>query len=92
MNPMEQLVTLIQELEASDVEPRLYLQNEDHPNVRTIALALQTLCITEGGNINLDVCDQLRKTYGYELYPVERDRWGWLLGGLDTKKGTITFG
>lgn len=89
---MEQLSSLIEELEASDVEPRPYLFDEDHTNVRPIALLLEAIFITPGGNIDLDARDQLRSLYGYELYPVERDDWGWVLGGLRTKKGTITFG
>jgi hypothetical protein len=89
---MEQLSTLIGELEASDLDPRQYLQDEDHPNVRIIGILLETVFITPGGNINLDARDEFRDQYGYELYPVERDDWGWILGGLRTKKGTITFG
>jgi len=89
---MEQLVTLVQELEASDLDPRPYLQDEDHPNVRRIGILLETVCITPKGNIDMDARDTLREMYGYELYPVERDRFGWLIGGLQTEKGTITFG
>lgn len=89
---MEQLVELVQELEASDLEPRPYLRHEDHPNVEIIGILLETVFITPGGNINLDARDTLRDTYGYELYPVEQDTWGWIVGGLRTKKGTITFG
>lgn len=89
---MEDLVPLIEALEASDVDPRPYLNDGDHPNVRIIRILLERIFITAGGNINLDVRDQLRYGYGYELYPVEHDSWGWVLGGLRTKKGIITFG
>jgi hypothetical protein len=89
---MEQLATLVQELEASDLDPRPYLQDEDHPNVQIVGILLETIFITPGGNIDLDARDKLREMYGYELYAVERDDWGWILGGLRTKKGTITFG
>jgi len=89
---MEQLSSLIAELEASELDPRPYLHDEDHPNVRIICILLETVFITPRGNINLDARDEFRETYGYELYAVERDDWGWILGGLRTKKGTITFG
>jgi hypothetical protein len=89
---MEQLVALIEDLEASDLAPRQYLEYDDHPTVQPIAIMLQAIFITNGGNINLDARDDLRKYYGYELHPVEHDAWGWLLGGLHTKKGIITFG
>ncbi len=89
---MDELVALVQELEASGIDPRPYLRDEDHPNVEMIGILLETLFITTRGNINLDARDELRETHGYELYPVEQDSWGWILGGLRTKKGTITFG
>ncbi len=83
---------LIKQLEASDLEPRRFLCDEDHPNIQIIGMLLESLFITQRGNINLDARDELREQYGYELYPVEHGSWGWILGGLQTKKGTITFG
>lgn len=89
---MEALVALIKELESSDLEERPYLANTDHPNVAKIALLLEDIFITTGGHMNYDLKDKFMSAYGYELYPVEHDRWGWILGGLQTSKGTITFG
>ena len=89
---MESLVALIRELEDSDLQERPYLANTDHPNVSTIAHMLEELFITAGGHMNYDLKDKFMEVYGYELYPVEKDRWGWILGGLQTSKGTIVFG
>ena len=86
------MVALIEELEASDLEPRQFLDYADHPNVQPIAIMLEAIFITTKGNINLDARDDLRQYYGYELHPVEHDSWGWIVGGLHTKKGIITFG
>lgn len=89
---MEALVALIRELEDSDLQERPYLADADHPNVSKIAHMLEELFITAGGHMNYDLKDMFMQTYGYELYPVEKDRWGWILGGLQTSKGTIVFG
>jgi len=89
---MEALVALIRELEDSDLQERPYLADGDHPNVSKIAHMLEELFITAGGHMNYDLKDMFMQTYGYELYPVEKDRWGWILGGLQTSKGTIVFG
>lgn len=89
---MEQLATLLHEVESSDLDTRPFLDDEHHPNVSVIRTLLETLFITPGGNIHLDACDDFRHVYGYELYPVERDGFGWVIGGVRTEKGTITFG
>lgn len=89
---MERLVVLIQEVEASTVRQQPYLTESDHRLVPIIANMLQELFITAGGHMDFDAKDKFMEEYGYELYPVEHDRWGWVLGGLQTKKGTIVFG
>lgn len=89
---MEALVALIQELENSDLQERPYLTADDHPNVPKITHMLEQIFITAGGHMNYDLKDKFMDVYGYEMYPVEHDRWGWILGGLMTNKGTITFG
>jgi len=89
---MEVLVAHIQTLEASDIPDRPYLTETDHPLVSVIARMLEDIFITAGGHLNHDARDRLMHDYGYELYPVEQDRWGWVIGGLQTKKGTVTFG
>jgi hypothetical protein len=89
---MDALIALVKEIETSELEERPYLTNDDHPNVSTVARMLEDIFITAGGHMNYDLKDVFMETYGYELYPVEKDRWGWILGGLQTSKGTITFG
>ncbi len=36
-------------------------------------------------------CDIIRQS-GRNLFPVEKDSFGWLIGGISTSKGTLTFG
>lgn len=89
---MDNLVALIKQVEDSDIPQRQYLSNKDHPLVSQIAVLLEDIFITAGGHMNFDAKDRFMIDYGYELYPVEQDRWGWIIGGLITCKGTITFG
>lgn len=32
------------------------------------------------------------KSVGYNVIPIEKDRFGWLIGGIVTNKGIITYG
>lgn len=89
---MDFLVTFIKQLEKEDMPARQYLTESDHVVVSIIARMLEEIFITAGGHLDHDARDVFLHTYGYELYPVEQDRFGWVLGGLSTSKGTIVFG
>lgn len=89
---MDFLVTFIKQLEKEDMPARQYLTESDHVVVPIIARMLEEIFITAGGHLDHDARDVFLHTYGYELYPVEQDRFGWVLGGLSTSKGTIVFG
>jgi hypothetical protein len=32
------------------------------------------------------------KNSNYDVFPIERDRFGWLIGGIQTSKGIIAYG
>lgn len=49
------------------------------------------LLIGESGRCNWVSINYLRDN-GYRVYPVDRDSFGWLVGGIKTKKGLVTFG
>lgn len=53
-------------------------------------LASETL-IDREGNCLWDEIEKVRNA-GYYVYPYEKDRFGWLIGGIETKHGNITFG
>lgn len=92
MPTMDLLVAFVKQLEESDVPEQQFLSTTDHPVIPIIVRMLEELFITAGGHMNFDAKDVLMANYGYELYPVEQDSWGWVVGGLLTCKGTITFG
>lgn len=35
---------------------------------------------------------ELLEDYGFDVYPIERDSFGWLIGGIKTSKGVIMYG
>ena len=89
---MELLVAFIRQLESADIPEQQFITESDHAVVPIIARILEEIFITAGGNLDYDRKDTFFIEYGYELYPVEHDRFGWVLGGLRTSKGTIVFG
>lgn len=88
---MERLVALLQEVEKSDIKVRQYLEEKHHSAIPLIKSLLCEVMITEGGNLNWDARDILYGQ-GYECFAVEQDRFGWVIGAVDTEKGAITFG
>lgn len=88
---MERLVALLTEINNSDIRPRDYLDERHHSAVPLIKTLLCEVLITPGGNLNWDAKDILY-SYGFSIYPVEQDRWGWIQGAVITTKGDITFG
>jgi hypothetical protein len=92
---MEDLVQLLRMLEASDLpdndDDEHYLQEVDHPLVSEIEAEANDVLIGDS-RPNFEVMDELFHTYGYFVFPGERDSFGWLTGCLQTKKGIIVFG
>ena len=51
------------------------------------------MLITSEGQVNwIAVGEITNKNKSLDIFPIEQDRFGWLLGGIRTKKGLITFG
>lgn len=88
---MDKLILLLTELEASDVKWKEYLTEDDYIPVKYIRNLLEELMITENGHVDWDNREKLLDA-GWCIYPFERDGFGWLLGGLVTRKGDIVFG
>lgn len=88
---MERLLWLLEEVNNSACTPRDYLNENHHSAVPLIKSLLCELLITAGGNLNWDVKDVI-ESYGFEVFPVEKDQAGWIIGAVQTEKGAITFG
>lgn len=88
---MDRLVALLNELNASDITPRPYLEENHHSAIPLIRTLLCEVLITKGGNLDWDAKDILY-SHGYDCVPVEHDRFGWVMGAVVTDKGSVTFG
>jgi len=92
MNKMASLIKLIKELEESHVKVNVdgYLDST-HPLVKKISYLAEELLITPNGKLDIDNMEIL-DIAGYRTFPVERDRFGWLIGGIQTSIGVVTYG
>lgn len=88
---MERFVELIEKLEKDDtISHYKYLPHEIEI-VNQIACMADDLLIMENGHCNWDMIDSLENSHIY-VFPVEKDRFGWVIGGIPTTKGIITYG
>ena len=88
---MERLVHLLREVEESAITPQEYLEESHHSAVPLLKRLLEQVLITAKGNLDWDAKSDL-ETHGFRCFPVEQDRFGWIVGAVDTEKGAITFG
>lgn len=89
---MENLLILLKILERDDTiyNHSIYLSHYI-PIVRQISELATTLLFTKDGECNWDNIEYL-KTKKYKVNPIESMTFGWLIGGIYTKKGVITYG
>ncbi len=86
MSPqLSKLLSLLKSLEESIVE------FERDPLVDEASKVAEDVLITETGANNWDAHEVL-KQHGFEVFPGERDTFGWLIGCIQTKKGILCYG
>ena len=100
--PLETLLTMLKVLNDSDLpdvkdNEDVYLSNvvKTHENFielisKLVEIADQAL-ISDTGRCNWDAI-QIVKQHGYMVFAGEQDRWGWLSGCIQTKKGILVYG
>jgi hypothetical protein len=77
-------------IELSDIEEKPYLSLECPEVAEVIGLANEYL-VTEKGVCNWYNVNILRNA-GLDIFAVEQDSFGWVLGGISTLKGVIVYG
>ena len=90
---MEQLLDILRTIESlPDVKlfEDEYISRENLHVLEAASLA-ETVLITPTGHCNWDAMDTLRRE-GYDVFPIERDSFGWLIGGIQTKVGVLVYG
>lgn len=55
------------------------------------AASLATKTLIVGNKVPNNLIEKMAE-YGYEVYPGDRDSFGWLTGCLKTRRGVIVFG
>jgi hypothetical protein len=98
---LKELVELIEELDTKSISlhgsDSYRFRKEDEAEClvklnRCYSIADEML-ITSEGQVNWIAVGELTSmNKSLEVFPIEQDRFGWLLGGIRTKKGLITFG
>lgn len=93
---MEKLIWTLISIDGNPViENEEYLTdgyfNELHPEVKIAVSRANKLLITDTGTCNWDNINKLKQS-GYNVFPGEVDRLGWLTGCIETNKGIIVYG
>lgn len=88
---MEQLFEHICQLEEDETIEQSEFLSLDNSLVKQISDDASFLLITDDG-----LCDWANIYYledrGIYVFPVEADGFGWLIGGIPTSRGIITYG
>ncbi len=84
---MDRLLELISQFENDESE----CLSTENPIVKEISSLAESLLITHEGKCNWENIEQLIDR-SIDVFPVESDRFGWLIGGISTIKGIITYG
>ena len=83
---MEKLLAKLQELDASNLK---YLSSDDELVMEIAQLANQELICN--GQCHWEHIHQLNEA-GYPVRKLSGDSFGWLMGGIYTKKGIVRYG
>jgi hypothetical protein len=90
---MDQLLDLLRTIESlPDIKlcEDEYLSRETLHVLEAASLA-ETVLITPNGHCDWYAMDTLRRE-GYDVYCIERDSFGWLIGGIVTRVGVLVYG
>jgi hypothetical protein len=88
---MERLIDLILQVENDDSISESGFLLIIHPLINEIKYIANTLLITDDGKCNWQNIEILMDN-SIEVFPVELDKFGWVVGGIRTTKGIITYG
>jgi len=93
---LDRMVFLLKAIDASDLpdtnDEETFLNVEPRRDeVNEIIELANTVLIDDSGK-NIYENHEYLKTFGYWVFPGEQDRFGWLTGCIQTKKGVIVYG
>ena len=82
------LLKMIDNDETIEIENKY--QDVNHTLLNSV-IYLADEYLTNSDNTSLLYIDQIKKA-GFDVFPVEQDSFGWLIGGIRMKRGIILFG
>jgi hypothetical protein len=90
---MDNFLQLLEDLNASSLPDSLetILNDQTNRDIHLLVAYATTHLIDDKGNPNVDNHTILREK-GFDVFPGEIDRFGWLTGCIQTKKGIVVFG
>ena len=88
---MDKFLTLLKRLEDDEFLEGDEFLSQDIPIVHEISLLADDVLITPTGFCNWENI-HLMESHGYQVFPLEHDNFGWLVGGIQTQKGIIAYG
>ncbi len=88
---MDKFLALLAALEDDEFLEGDEFLSQDIPIVHEISLMADDILITPSGFCNWENI-HLMEDYGYQVFPLERDNFGWIVGGIQTEKGIIAYG
>ena len=90
---MDELIELLKKIEDdADISGSEYdVLSDNHPNVYHASSLAELLLITPEGRCDWKNIRELQSN-GYAVGPLEKDSFGWLIGGIETSKGVIAYG
>jgi len=86
---MNELVKLLNQIEADTSIEDIKTSKENPLVKKAVSVANRVLAIPPKPSV--EIIMKMQKA-GYVVYPGERDSFGWVIGCIETKKGTIVFG
>jgi hypothetical protein len=92
MQDTNTLVHLLETLDAMEIpDQHENVLHESVEYVRSIVDCANKVLIDENGK-NIWENHAVLETYGFSVFPGEVDRYGWLSGCIQTKKGIVVYG
>jgi len=89
---MEGLIELLHKIDDDDTITARYgfMPEINNNGVRNASILAAKILITDEGDCNWRNIELL-KLEGFAVFPIEKDVFGWLVGGIQLRKGIITF-
>jgi hypothetical protein len=89
---VEELIAALNDIEETlkdeDLDMNDIIPGDRCPGVSFLA---EEVLITNTGQCSWHNIEALRNA-GYEVFPIERDSFGWLIAGIQTTCGVVTYG